>query len=79
MPRPVSLPNLVAPSTNPASRSRTIARTITASMITVVALSFLFSFGNVWALGITLGVPPYIAPLNRPRCRPHRHRLPYPD
>jgi hypothetical protein len=35
-------------------------------MITVVALSFLFSFGNVWALGITLGVPPYIAPLIAP-------------
>jgi hypothetical protein len=27
----------------------------------VVALCFLFAFGNVWALGIRLGVPAHIA------------------
>ncbi|WP_347177120.1 hypothetical protein [Parafrankia sp. EAN1pec] len=32
----------------------------------VVALSFLFGLGNVWALGIRLGVPTYIAPLVAP-------------
>ncbi|MCM3920497.1 hypothetical protein ND748_02210 [Frankia sp. AiPs1] len=32
----------------------------------VVALSFLFGLGNVWALGIRLGVPAYIAPLVAP-------------
>ncbi|ONH32530.1 hypothetical protein BL254_21420 [Protofrankia sp. BMG5.30] len=32
----------------------------------VVALSFLFAFGNVWALGIRLGVSAYVAPLVAP-------------
>nr|WP_242606266.1 hypothetical protein [Protofrankia symbiont of Coriaria ruscifolia] len=33
---------------------------------TVVALSFLFAFGNVWALGIKIGVPMYVASLVAP-------------
>jgi hypothetical protein len=32
----------------------------------VVVLSFLFGFGNVWALGVRLGVPMYVAPLVAP-------------
>ncbi len=38
--------------------------TLTAGM--VVGLTFLFGFGNVWALAIRLGVPPWVAPLVAP-------------
>ncbi|WP_084131521.1 hypothetical protein [Parafrankia colletiae] len=41
-------------------------RAVTMLIATVVALSFLFGLGNVWALGIRLGVPAYIAPLVAP-------------
>ncbi|MGW6063159.1 DUF2637 domain-containing protein [Streptomyces sp. NPDC055189] len=33
---------------------------------TVVALTFLFGFGNVWTLALRLGVPPWVAPLVAP-------------
>ncbi|WP_076843475.1 hypothetical protein [Protofrankia coriariae] len=39
---------------------------VTVLIASVVALSFLFGLGNVWALGIRLGVPAYIAPLVAP-------------
>jgi hypothetical protein len=35
-------------------------------MSAVVALTFLFGFGNVWHLAVTLGVPGYVAPLIAP-------------
>jgi hypothetical protein len=35
-------------------------------MGTVVGLTFLFGFGNVWLLGLRLGVPRYVAPLVAP-------------
>lgn len=41
-------------------------RAVTVLIASVVALSFLFGLGNVWALGIRLGVPAYIAPLVAP-------------
>jgi hypothetical protein len=51
----------------PAPREREITlRTVTVIMGTVVGLSFLFTFGNVWALALRLGVPRLIAPLVAP-------------
>jgi hypothetical protein len=41
-------------------------RLVTAIMVVVVALSFLFAFGNVWLLALRLGVPVYVAPLVAP-------------
>ncbi|ABW12446.1 hypothetical protein Franean1_3033 [Parafrankia sp. EAN1pec] len=38
-------------------------RGVTVIMVLVMGLSFLFGFGNSWALGLHLGVPPYVAPL----------------
>ncbi|MCK9923363.1 hypothetical protein MXD61_16035 [Frankia sp. AgPm24] len=35
-------------------------------MAMVVALAFLFGFGNVWTLALRLGVPAYVAPLVAP-------------
>jgi hypothetical protein len=43
-----------------------VMRTVTAIMATVIGLTFLFGFGNVLALGLWLGVPPYVAPLVAP-------------
>lgn len=43
-----------------------VVRSVTAIMGVVVALAFLFGFGNVLTLAIRLGVPPYIAPLVAP-------------
>jgi len=37
---------------------------VTTIVGTVIALTFLFGFGNVLALGLRLGVPIWIAPLN---------------
>ncbi len=56
------------PATPPASqKARPFAlRAVTTLIASVVALSFLFGLGNVWALGIRLGVPTYIAPLVAP-------------
>ncbi|GAA5087535.1 hypothetical protein HNP84_010303 [Thermocatellispora tengchongensis] len=41
-------------------------RTVTTTMITIALLTFAFSFGNVWALGLRLGVAPWLAPLIGP-------------
>ncbi|GAA2064183.1 hypothetical protein GCM10009801_08620 [Streptomyces albiaxialis] len=41
-------------------------RTVTAVMAVIATLAFVFSFGNVWALALRLGVPRPIAPLIAP-------------
>jgi hypothetical protein len=52
---------------HPAVAAQAVAvRAVTVLMGAVVALSFLFGFGNVWALGVRLGVPMYVAPLVAP-------------
>ncbi|MEU6918358.1 DUF2637 domain-containing protein [Streptomyces olindensis] len=48
------------------TEDRITQRTITAVMIIIAALAFVFSFGNVWALALRLGVPAPIAPLIAP-------------
>ncbi|MEU9373518.1 DUF2637 domain-containing protein [Streptomyces sp. NPDC048255] len=48
------------------TEDRTTQRTITIVMILIAALAFVFSFGNVWALALRLGVPASIAPLIAP-------------
>ncbi|GAA3896734.1 hypothetical protein GCM10023084_56660 [Streptomyces lacrimifluminis] len=48
------------------TEDRTTQRTITAVMIVIAALAFVFSFGNVWSLALRLGVPGPIAPLIAP-------------
>jgi len=41
-------------------------RAVTEIMSTVVGLTFLFGFGNVWTLALRLGVPALVAPLVAP-------------
>jgi hypothetical protein len=41
-------------------------RAITVVLAAITALTFAFGFGNVWALGRSLGVPPLVAPLVGP-------------
>jgi hypothetical protein len=48
------------------TQDRITQRTITAVMIVIAALAFVFSFGNVWSLALRLGVPTPIAPLIAP-------------
>ncbi|MFJ1554161.1 DUF2637 domain-containing protein [Streptomyces mirabilis] len=48
------------------TEDRITQRTITAVMIVIAALAFIFSFGNVWSLALRLGVPGPIAPLIAP-------------
>ncbi|MFG3662477.1 DUF2637 domain-containing protein [Streptomyces sp. NPDC047706] len=48
------------------TEDRITQRTITAIMIVIAALAFVFSFGNVWSLALRLGVPGPIAPLIAP-------------
>ncbi|MEU2582544.1 DUF2637 domain-containing protein [Streptomyces avermitilis] len=48
------------------TEDRLTQRTITAVMIVIAALAFVFSFGNVWSLALRLGVPGPIAPLIAP-------------
>ncbi len=55
----------LAAQAGPGERASTL-RAVTAIMGAVVGLSFLFGFGNVWALGVRLGVPAYVAPLVAP-------------
>jgi hypothetical protein len=43
-----------------------IRRTVTVVVFVIAGLSFAFGFGNGWQLGITLGVPGWIAPLVAP-------------
>ncbi|MEV8321309.1 SpdA protein [Streptomyces sp. NPDC059900] len=47
-------------------QQRVTVRTVTAMAGTVVGLTFLFGFGNVWTLALSLGVPPWVAPLVAP-------------
>ncbi|MGW6138945.1 DUF2637 domain-containing protein [Streptomyces sp. NPDC055140] len=48
------------------AEDRITQRIITAVMIVIAALAFVFSFGNVWSLALRLGVPGPIAPLIAP-------------
>ncbi|NIY65385.1 DUF2637 domain-containing protein [Streptomyces malaysiensis] len=48
------------------SEDRITQRTVTVVMGIIAALAFLFSFGNVWALALRLGVPAPVAPLIAP-------------
>jgi hypothetical protein len=45
---------------------RLTQRTVTVVMAVIAGLAFVFSFGNVWALALRLGVPRPIAPLIAP-------------
>ncbi|MFE5868312.1 DUF2637 domain-containing protein [Streptomyces roseifaciens] len=45
---------------------RITQRTVTVVMAVIAALAFVFSFGNVWALALRLGVPAPVAPLIAP-------------
>lgn len=48
------------------TEERFTRRTVTVVMAVIAALAFVFSFGNVWALALRLGVPRPIAPLIAP-------------
>ncbi|MFJ8805948.1 DUF2637 domain-containing protein [Streptomyces sp. NPDC102490] len=48
------------------AEERFTRRTVTVVMVVIAALAFVFSFGNVWALALRLGVPRPIAPLIAP-------------
>ncbi|MEU3278430.1 DUF2637 domain-containing protein [Streptomyces antibioticus] len=48
------------------SEDRITQRTVTVVMGIIALLAFIFSFGNVWALALRLGVPAPIAPLIAP-------------
>ncbi|MBQ1091759.1 DUF2637 domain-containing protein [Streptomyces sp. B93] len=48
------------------SEDRITQRTVTVVMGIIALLAFVFSFGNVWALALRLGVPSPIAPLIAP-------------
>ncbi|MEU3575612.1 DUF2637 domain-containing protein [Streptomyces globisporus] len=48
------------------SEDRITQRTVTVVMGIIAALAFVFSFGNVWALALRLGIPAPIAPLIAP-------------
>ncbi|WP_328560395.1 DUF2637 domain-containing protein [Streptomyces coelicoflavus] len=48
------------------AEERFTRRTVTVVMAVITALAFVFSFGNVWALALRLGVPRPIAPLIAP-------------
>ncbi len=48
------------------SEDRITQRTVTVVMGIIAVLAFVFSFGNVWALALRLGVPAPIAPLIAP-------------
>ncbi|QKW25047.1 DUF2637 domain-containing protein [Streptomyces seoulensis] len=48
------------------AEERFTRRTVTVVMAVIAALAFVFSFGNVWALAMRLGVPHPIAPLIAP-------------
>lgn len=48
------------------AEERFTRHTVTGVMAVIAALAFVFSFGNVWALALRLGVPRPIAPLIAP-------------
>jgi hypothetical protein len=54
-------------SPGPSHPGECLTRRAVTTVLTVIALlTFTFSFGNVWALGLRLGVPNWIAPLIGP-------------
>jgi hypothetical protein len=62
-------PHQTVDSCRPASRmspDEVTVRSVTVLVATVVALTFIFGFGNVWTLGLRLGVPAWVAPLVAP-------------
>jgi hypothetical protein len=54
------------PDTGELAGERFTRRTVTVILAAIAALTFAFSFRNVWALGLRLGVDPWIAPLVGP-------------
>ncbi|MFB7282117.1 DUF2637 domain-containing protein [Streptomyces hydrogenans] len=48
------------------AEERFTRHTVTSVMAVIAALAFVFSFGNVWALALRLGVPRPVAPLIAP-------------
>ncbi|WP_316741014.1 DUF2637 domain-containing protein [Streptomyces sp. MK7] len=48
------------------AEERFTRRTVTVVMAVIAVLAFVFSFGNIWALALRLGVPRPIAPLIAP-------------
>jgi hypothetical protein len=46
--------------------SRLIRRTVTSAVLAIALLTLAFGFGNGWRLGLSLGVPKWIAPLVAP-------------
>ncbi|MFJ6620942.1 DUF2637 domain-containing protein [Kitasatospora sp. NPDC091335] len=52
--------------TTPADPGASTRITVTIVMAVIAALAFVFSFGNVWALALRLGIPHPIAPLIAP-------------
>jgi hypothetical protein len=52
--------------TSPSPESVVVVRAVTAIIGTVVALTFMFGFGNVLNLALRLGVPVWVAPLVAP-------------
>src|SRR4051795_12949446 len=57
------MPGRIAP---PFADDRFTRCTVTSVMVLIAALAFIFSFGNVWALALRLGIPASIAPLVAP-------------
>lgn len=54
------------PGHQPVATGALARTTITTVMAVIAALAFIFSFGNVWALALRLGIPRPIAPLIAP-------------
>jgi hypothetical protein len=48
------------------SAAMVVRRLVTTVTMTIAGLTFAFGFGNVWALGLDLGVTPWVAPLVAP-------------
>jgi hypothetical protein len=57
--------NTALPSSTP-STDEVMVRSVTVIAGAVVALTFIFGFGNVWTLALRLGVPAWVAPLVAP-------------
>lgn len=59
-------PAVAATGTGPHDTGAFTRVTVTIVMAVIAALAFVFSFGNVWALALRLGIPHPIAPLIAP-------------
>jgi hypothetical protein len=71
MDEPIRNPVVTTRHDSPAISAEPTGEVFTRRVITVVlaaisALTFAFGFDNVWALGLSLGVPPFVAPLVGP-------------